>query len=66
MNNSAYINTRAYGKVVVLMGGCSAERESSLRSGAAVFQELQGPRIDAVGVDESTTRHARRTDTEPS
>ena len=53
MNNSAYINTRAYGKVVVLMGGCSAEREISLRSGAAVLQALQAAGIDAVGVDAS-------------
>jgi D-alanine-D-alanine ligase len=51
MNNSTHINSQAYGKVVVLMGGCSAEREISLRSGAAVLQALQAAGIDAHGVD---------------
>lgn len=51
MNNSTHINSQAYGKVVVLMGGCSAEREISLRSGTAVLQALQAAGIDAHGVD---------------
>ena len=51
MNNSTHINSQAYGKVVVLMGGCSAEREISLRSGTAVLQALQVAGIDAHGVD---------------
>jgi D-alanine-D-alanine ligase len=51
MNNSTHINSQAYGKVVVLMGGCSAERDISLRSGSAVLQALQAAGIDAHGVD---------------
>ena len=51
MNNSTHINSQAYGKVVVLMGGCSAERDISLRSGTAVLQALQAAGIDAHGVD---------------
>ena len=45
------MNRQAYGKVVVLMGGCSAEREISLISGAAVLQALQAAGVDAHGVD---------------
>ncbi len=40
-----------FGKVAVLMGGCSAEREVSLRSGDAVFQALLRQAIDAHAVD---------------
>ena len=40
-----------FGKVAVLMGGQSAEREVSLRSGAAVLAALQGRGVDAHGVD---------------
>ena len=40
-----------YGKVAVLMGGRSAEREISLRSGAAVLQSLERLGIAAEGVD---------------
>jgi len=39
------------GKVAVLMGGLSAEREVSLRSGAAVLAALQRQNIDAHDVD---------------
>lgn len=41
----------AFGKVAVLMGGWSAEREVSLISGAAVLRALQAQGIDAHGVD---------------
>ena len=41
----------AAGKVVVLMGGHSAEREISLQSGAAVLRALQDCGVDARGVD---------------
>ncbi len=41
----------SFGKVAVLMGGLSAEREVSLRSGAAVLTALQRQNIDAHGVD---------------
>jgi len=39
------------GHVGVLMGGTSAEREISLRSGAAVLNALVRSGVDAVGVD---------------
>jgi D-alanine-D-alanine ligase len=40
-----------FGKVAVLMGGTSAEREVSLKSGAAVLAALQRRGVDAHGVD---------------
>ncbi len=40
-----------FGKVAVLMGGLSAEREVSLKSGAAVLAALQSRGVDAHGVD---------------
>ena len=40
-----------FGRVGVLMGGASAEREISLRSGSAVLKALKGRGIDAVGID---------------
>ncbi len=40
-----------FGKVAVLMGGWSAEREISLLSGKAVLQALQAQGIDAHGID---------------
>ena len=40
-----------FGKVAVLMGGQSAEREVSLRSGAAVLAALQNRGVDAHGLD---------------
>lgn len=42
---------QAYGKVAVLMGGPSAEREVSLKSGAAVLAALKRGGIDAHGID---------------
>ncbi|WP_221799217.1 D-alanine--D-alanine ligase [Oceanobacter mangrovi] len=41
----------SFGRVAVLMGGTSAERAVSLRSGAAVLAALQSRGVDAVGVD---------------
>jgi len=41
----------AMGRVAVLMGGDSAEREISLISGRAVFEALQRRGVDAVAVD---------------
>ncbi len=41
----------AYGKVAVLFGGTSAERDVSLRSGAAVLAALQRAGVDAHGID---------------
>ena len=44
-------NAEAYGKVVVLMGGRSAEREISLLSGRAVLKALQAAGVDAHAQD---------------
>ncbi len=42
---------RRFGRVAVLMGGPSAEREVSLRSGAAVARGLRAAGIEALEVD---------------
>jgi len=44
-------NPSEYGKVAVLMGGKSAEREISLQSGQAVFDALKRKNIDAHIID---------------
>ncbi|WP_127478902.1 D-alanine--D-alanine ligase [Sulfurivermis fontis] len=44
-------DAKAFGKVAVLMGGWSAEREISLKSGNAVLAALQRRGVDAHGVD---------------
>ncbi len=50
--NRHIINTAAeFGKVAVVYGGCSAERQVSLWSGAGVLAALQSQGIDAHGVD---------------
>jgi D-alanine-D-alanine ligase len=41
----------AFGRVAVLFGGKSAEREVSLNSGNAVLKALQGAGVDAFGID---------------
>ncbi|SFU01670.1 MULTISPECIES: D-alanine--D-alanine ligase [Pseudomonas] len=41
----------AFGRVAVLFGGKSAEREVSLKSGAAVLSALQAAGVDAFGID---------------
>ncbi|MDH5485529.1 MAG: D-alanine--D-alanine ligase [Gammaproteobacteria bacterium] len=41
----------SFGKVAVLMGGWSAEREVSLKSGKAVLDALCAQGINAVGID---------------
>jgi D-alanine-D-alanine ligase len=40
-----------YGRVAVLYGGRSAEREVSLKSGAAALAALNASGVDAVGID---------------
>lgn len=40
-----------FGRVAVLYGGRSAEREVSLKSGAAVLAALQASGVDAFGID---------------
>ncbi len=43
--------TMQFGKVAVMMGGSSSEREISLQSGQAVFEALQRQSVDAHIVD---------------
>lgn len=43
-----------FGRVAVLFGGRSAEREISLKSGAAVLEALQAAGVDAFGIDAGT------------
>lgn len=45
------IDVRQFGKVAVLYGGWSAEREVSLKSGQAVLAALQARGVDAHGID---------------
>ncbi|MEW7980514.1 MAG: D-alanine--D-alanine ligase [Candidatus Sedimenticola endophacoides] len=45
------LTTQDFGRVAVLYGGLSAEREVSLRSGAAVLAGLRRGGIDAHGID---------------
>jgi D-alanine-D-alanine ligase len=45
------MNARAFGKVAVLLGGRSAEREVSLRSGAMVLNALRRRGVDAQAFD---------------
>lgn len=45
------IDIKQFGRVAVLYGGRSAEREVSLRSGAAVLAALQAAGVDAHGLD---------------
>ena len=44
-------SAETFGKVAVLMGGWSAEREVSLKSGNAVLQALLRREVDAVAID---------------
>jgi D-alanine-D-alanine ligase len=44
---------KKFGKVAVLFGGRSAEREVSLKSGSAVLAALQHSGVDAHGFDPS-------------
>lgn len=47
----ANLNPEDLGRVAVLMGGTSAEREVSLKSGAAVASALQAAAVDHVIID---------------
>lgn len=42
---------KGFGRVAVLMGGTSAEREISIKSGAAVFEALKRQGVDVVAID---------------
>jgi D-alanine-D-alanine ligase len=44
-------NPQDFGRVAVMMGGSAAEREVSLKSGAAVFAALKRKGIDIVAID---------------
>ncbi|MGF4189908.1 D-alanine--D-alanine ligase, partial [Klebsiella pneumoniae] len=48
---STRIDAKGLGKVVVLFGGRSAEREVSLKSGSMVLAALQRNGVDAHGFD---------------
>src|SRR3989338_6759761 len=48
---SSVLSPASFGKVAVLLGGRSAEREVSLKSGAAVLAALQKSGVDAHGFD---------------
>ena len=54
-NHGNNTRTRDYGKVAVLMGGHSAEREISLQTGAAVLAALQRQGVDAWKIDAGAT-----------
>jgi D-alanine-D-alanine ligase len=45
------VDTSRFGRVAVVYGGWSAEREVSLRSGVQVLAGLQRAGVDAVGID---------------
>ena len=45
------IDPNVFGKVAVLMGGQSAERDVSLKSGAAVYQALVNQKVNAHEID---------------
>jgi D-alanine-D-alanine ligase len=51
MTDTVKHSEAGFGKVAVLMGGQSAEREISLQSGTAVLQALQVAGVDAHGLD---------------
>ncbi len=48
------LDPKAFGRVAVLFGGTSAEREVSLKSGNAVLAALQAAGVDAFGIDVGT------------
>ena len=51
MNNTSQVQANDLGKVAVLMGGWSAEREVSLNSGTAVLNALLENKVDAHKID---------------
>jgi len=51
VNQLTSIDVKSFGKVGVLLGGRSAEREVSLMSGAGVLAALQSKGVDAHGFD---------------
>ena len=55
INSNTLPDPERFGKVAVLLGGWSAEREVSLNSGQAVLTALQKRGVDAVGIDVDRT-----------
>src|SRR5690606_32133078 len=51
MSLHSILDPKAFGRVAVLFGGRSAEREVSLKSGNAVLEALQSAGVDAFGID---------------
>ncbi|MDO9423447.1 MAG: D-alanine--D-alanine ligase [Methylobacter sp.] len=51
MKALAINNPKQFGRVAVMMGGSAAEREVSLKSGAAVYAALKCKGVDALAVD---------------
>ena len=51
INQEKLVAPQTFGKVAVLLGGWSAEREISLKSGNAVLKALQSRGVNAVGID---------------
>lgn len=51
MTSHSHFNAADYGKVALLLGGRAAEREISLRSGAAVLAALQRLGVDVRPID---------------
>lgn len=47
----AFDNPEKFGRVAVMMGGSAAEREISLKSGAAVYQALKAKGVNATMID---------------
>lgn len=56
MTSGATDSKREYGKVAVMMGGHSAEREISLASGRAVLEALLAAGVDAHALDPADAR----------
>jgi D-alanine-D-alanine ligase len=54
-----------YGRVAVVMGGTSSEREISLISGRAVLESLLRSGVDAVGIDADSTLLQQLRDLQP-
>ena len=51
MSVQSTLDPQVFGRVAVLFGGKSAEREVSLKSGTAVLAALQGAGVDAFGIE---------------
>ena len=51
MKKLAINKPEQFGRVAVMMGGSAAEREVSLRSGAAVYEALKNKGVDALAID---------------